>query len=434
MHAHVMQVWQALMLLTCARLRHPNTNAHAVNVSSGRMIGVPLVWRYSRVAAENRVLIQFKPSLDFKGTFLRSEWGPYIDAKDTRNNPATGCVEEVKVLRSDPQGVQLMHHYPNVEDDPGPEAWLPKEKWSFDRVFHDVMRWVYDDPEKGHECRKEWEALRRWHHAYSEASSVEHGVVHRIGEKLLYGGAPVMSWHDMWALLDSHVPDGSDDQHDPRGAAPPAAASGAPEERLRGNALREHLSGSMRRSELNVVLHPGFTAVDARRAALEEQSATYIEDNFEKQGALFLLHLGEAEGEFSLGLARRTFDETKEEKTNGEVRVWWYQRVSSNSAWGSQPAFKPCMKSERGTRHGVPYVEAVPRDAFLNFPVQLTKNSAAAEDLPRPVLTKNCMLLLRKVVGVEEEEEDEGGEDEAVGMAGCVPDSSDEETDRIAAA
>eukprot|EP00965_Chrysotila_dentata_P013239 437183-Pleurochrysis_carterae.AAC.1 len=47
----------------------------------------------------------------------------------------------LQVLRSDPQGVQLMHHYPNIEDDPGEEAWLPKEKWSFDRVFHDVTRW-----------------------------------------------------------------------------------------------------------------------------------------------------------------------------------------------------------------------------------------------------------------------------------------------------
>eukprot|EP00965_Chrysotila_dentata_P059720 1981106-Pleurochrysis_carterae.AAC.1 len=80
----------------------------------------------------------------------------------------------------------------------------------------------------------------------------------------------------------------------------------------------------MRRSELNVVLHLGFTAVDARRAALEEQATAYLHDNFEillvhamqRQGALFLLHLGESEGEFYLGLARRTFDETEEQKAD----------------------------------------------------------------------------------------------------------------------
>eukprot|EP00965_Chrysotila_dentata_P248524 6208378-Pleurochrysis_carterae.AAC.1 len=58
-------------------------------------IAVPLVWRYSRVPGKQRVLIQFKPSLGDHGTFFRSEWGPWITQKATRNN-SLGAVEEVE--------------------------------------------------------------------------------------------------------------------------------------------------------------------------------------------------------------------------------------------------------------------------------------------------------------------------------------------------
>eukprot|EP00965_Chrysotila_dentata_P140684 4651304-Pleurochrysis_carterae.AAC.1 len=86
-----------------------------------------------------------------------------------------------------------MHHYPCIEDDPGVEEWLQPEKWSKERVFHDVEEWVYDDPSKAEQCKEEWEALRRWHTAYATSDSVHIGEPHRIGEKLLYGGAPVLS-------------------------------------------------------------------------------------------------------------------------------------------------------------------------------------------------------------------------------------------------
>eukprot|EP00965_Chrysotila_dentata_P139868 4623888-Pleurochrysis_carterae.AAC.1 len=83
-----------------------------------------------------------------------------------------------------------MHHYPNVEDDPGVEEWLDKDKWSFDRVFVDVRRWIYDDRSKVERYTKEWDALQKWHVASSEASAVKIGTIHRIGPALLYGGGP----------------------------------------------------------------------------------------------------------------------------------------------------------------------------------------------------------------------------------------------------
>jgi len=37
----------------------------------------------------------------------------------------------------------LMRSYPDFNDDPGLEDWLPPEKWKADRVFTDLQKWVY---------------------------------------------------------------------------------------------------------------------------------------------------------------------------------------------------------------------------------------------------------------------------------------------------
>eukprot|EP00965_Chrysotila_dentata_P073977 2442698-Pleurochrysis_carterae.AAC.2 len=65
-----------------------------------QIIGVPLVWRYLWLEDEKRVLVQFKFSLKNKGSFEKSEWGPWVSTTDFRNNPVTHQVEEVKVCRS----------------------------------------------------------------------------------------------------------------------------------------------------------------------------------------------------------------------------------------------------------------------------------------------------------------------------------------------
>eukprot|EP00965_Chrysotila_dentata_P179876 5939142-Pleurochrysis_carterae.AAC.1 len=131
---------------------------------------------------------------------------PWVATRDYRNNPVTHEVEEAKhapirdtrvsdacriytsragrVLRSDPKGIDLMHHFPRVEDDPGKEEWLKPEKWSTDRVFHDVSRWEYDDPSKQVDRRNELEALKKWHTAHAESEQVRIGEVHRIGADL----------------------------------------------------------------------------------------------------------------------------------------------------------------------------------------------------------------------------------------------------------
>eukprot|EP00965_Chrysotila_dentata_P177379 5858276-Pleurochrysis_carterae.AAC.1 len=152
----------------------------------------------------------------------------------------------------------------------------------------------------------------------------------------------------------------------------------------------------------------------------------------QKEKAVFFLQLNEAEGEFRVGLARRTFDEAPAEREKGEVRVWWFQRISTNRSWGVQPAFKPCMRAEKGARRPSPFVESVPIESFLKIPVQLTRTSARDGELRKPVLTKDCMQLLRKMAEHVESDDKGEGEEEDVEEAEDASDSSDAEMEQPA--
>ena len=60
-----------------------------------------------------------------------------------RDNPETGQAEHVRVLRSDPKGVDFMLSYPDIYEDPGIEPWKDPELWSCDKVFANLKRWKY---------------------------------------------------------------------------------------------------------------------------------------------------------------------------------------------------------------------------------------------------------------------------------------------------
>eukprot|EP00965_Chrysotila_dentata_P080246 2647510-Pleurochrysis_carterae.AAC.1 len=172
-----------------------------------KAISIPLVWRYERFTeGDYPVRVQFKASLGDVDTFEKSEWGPWVKTKVSRNNPLRGEVEEVWVKRSDPKGVDLMHHYPDVKDDPGLEEWLPADKWSMDKVFSDINRWVYDDGSKVTQRKAEWNALRAWHRAYATSNSVQAGQRYTVGQDFVIGSSPILSWSEMWKLLDSRAP------------------------------------------------------------------------------------------------------------------------------------------------------------------------------------------------------------------------------------
>ena len=58
-----------------------------------------------------------------------------------------------------------------------------------------------------------------------------------------------------------------------------------------------------------MVQHKGYTQRDARIQSAKdtERGQRYLDDNFAKPGAIFLIKLEHFEGEFPLGLAQRTF-------------------------------------------------------------------------------------------------------------------------------
>eukprot|EP00965_Chrysotila_dentata_P161894 5346775-Pleurochrysis_carterae.AAC.2 len=234
------------------RLREPRKCIQVSNVwpPAVHRIGIPLVWRYLWREKEQRVLVQFKFSMADKGNFMRSEYGPWVEEMATRNNPLTGVLETVKVLRftfysacyrssprnariathhnariaslrnvrialqrtlsgeakpetsvtvlrTDSKGVEMMAQYPDVSSDPGVEDWLPQEKWSFQRVFHDIANRIYVKRQKASNYGEQWAALRAWHTAYSTADSIPVGQRLRVHGELDIGGTPPLSWSAM---------------------------------------------------------------------------------------------------------------------------------------------------------------------------------------------------------------------------------------------
>eukprot|EP00965_Chrysotila_dentata_P029085 967199-Pleurochrysis_carterae.AAC.1 len=65
----------------------------------------------------------------------------------------------MQVLRTDRKGVDLMANYPDVRDDPGVKEWLPREKWSFQREFHDIANWNYMGSGNASAYGEQWAAL-----------------------------------------------------------------------------------------------------------------------------------------------------------------------------------------------------------------------------------------------------------------------------------
>eukprot|EP00965_Chrysotila_dentata_P252199 6210544-Pleurochrysis_carterae.AAC.7 len=168
----------------------------------------------------------------------------------------------------------------------------------------------------------------------------------------------------MWTLLDSRAPGGAQHKQVDSSAKPADEPSQrlahGSSQALRGNARRKFLSRSMRSSELNIISLAGYANADARRAALAEVVETYVKGyKFEEKDAPFFFDIGDNEGEFALGLTRRTFDEPPEQLAAGEVKVHLYQRISRNHSWGKQPSFKPCMMRKGRSRVATTYTEAV---------------------------------------------------------------------------
>eukprot|EP00965_Chrysotila_dentata_P165970 5479902-Pleurochrysis_carterae.AAC.2 len=257
-----------------------------------------------------------------------------LGAEGALSVAATQCrLGELQVLQSEPRGIELLHHHPDPADDPGLEEWFSPERWSREtQAFTDVQQ--------------------RW--------AVPAGVVHRVGEGLRFGGAPALSWSQLWALLDSPAPGDANATTSGASAQQPAASAAEAQSLcaapLRGNARHEHLSSSPKLSEVNVVSHVGYTDGNACLAWLDKETETYLEPKFEthrpvcacifsqEKGALFFLQLPHYEDEFNFGLSRHTFNAQVDgvDRDDGvRFELEWFERTESNRhKWSQNPAYK----------------------------------------------------------------------------------------------
>jgi hypothetical protein len=114
----------------------------------------------------------------------------------------------------------------------------------------------------------------------------------------------------------------------------------------------------------------------------------HLEDKLHQQGTLFLVRLAHFEGEFALGLGRRTFAKTDTAKT---VEMEWFERKNKRRpSWGQQPAFK-LTRVYQG-RRVVPEKSEEEVESFLPIVVEARMNNPN-----EPHLTKACLQAIRKL-------------------------------------
>ena len=158
-------------------------------------IGKPLVWRHRWVEERSEVVVQYKMALSDEGSFEKDEWGPWLEQWVDHNNPQTGRVELVKVLRSDPAGVRLMNKYPDISIDPGVTPWAEDAAWKRDKVFADLSRWQYSElsSDEALAAHSKWAALGCWHQSHQTSDTVVVGQPAAIRHDLELR-TPLLSW------------------------------------------------------------------------------------------------------------------------------------------------------------------------------------------------------------------------------------------------
>ena len=370
-----------------------------------RRIGTPLVWRHKWNEEQQEVVVQYKMLLSDEGCFEKDEWGPWEERFVQHNNPETGRVELVKVLRSDPAGVRLMKSYPNISVDPGVTPWKDDSAWKREKVFADLARWEYSQlqSDAAQVAASKWGALSRWHQSHPTSDTIVVGAPIAISNDLELR-TPLLSWPEMWNVLKTHISAPAQ-----LTSAAPAVAGPSTSRKRRAN--RDALSASTSAALVNVVTHPGYTEKDRRTALLKdhELGADYVLDNISTDGTLFLIKLQHPEGEFAVGLGRRTFNDDMDGETAQAFEIEWFERKNKKVAsWGKQPGFRPAVESYDAQRKPRIMCSVEQICDFLPVAVKVTP---ATEGSDEPSLSQDCMLALREYLGEGEAGEEGEGEE-----------------------
>ena len=174
--------------------------------------------------------------------------------------------------------------------------------------------------------------------------------------------------------------------------AAPSSSAAAHAAGLQGRARAVSLS------DINVVLHGGYSRTDHAVQSLTEKGETYVAEHLDTPGSLFWLILLEFDGEFKLGLARRSsllplFPGLID--TASFMYVEWFARKSTNFCWGSTSvSFKPFIETYDQHRRPVVGRSFEPVVEFLPVVVDLTISSTATE----PTIRKLGLRTLRQYI------------------------------------
>jgi hypothetical protein len=203
------------------------------------------------------------------------------------------------------------------------------------------------------------------------------------------GGVGDITWKQMWDIICIDRSDAvAPCQPNPTSDAMPSCSFHHP---LSKRVNREHLAKSHSVAELNRVRDSKNTASAIKVATSIDKAAwrEHLEENLQKQGTLFLVKLAHYEGEFALGLGRRTFAETD---TAEEFEMEWFERKNKKqSAWGKRPGFKLTVAAYDKRRKPIPQKSPESLSDFLEVIVETsgTQNE--------PVLSEKCLVAIRQL-------------------------------------
>jgi len=353
-----------------------------------KQVTVPLVWSYDPDPVTGEVRVHYKHNLTDTGSFARSEWGPWKNVWVDGNNLETGAVERIKVLRTDPLGVDMMHGYPDLDAHPGFEPYLDRDSWSAERVFHDVNKWAFQ--KNGDEHRKSWAELKQWMSLNRDAHA-QLGAGHvsiPIGEtnRLPTNSPP---WAQMWAKLASvATPLANPAPPIPANgtsalviAPPPAPTVGtvavdrvaASTARKGGRPDRANIAASDSLAALNVVTNPNFTHADARQAHLTDSFRVHLRDSWHTKKKVWFVRMPHLEGELAVGLGVRTF--VGDDVDGNMYQFRWYERKAKGKtdSWGKSPGFKWAIGGYEG-RKALPDISTEPFDQLIPVVVEMQAN------------------------------------------------------------
>jgi len=279
-----------------------------------------------------------------------------------------------------------MKSYPSISDDPGYEDWKEPAEWKKTDVFKGMKAWTYSEEQQADNKnpKDSWEALDKWHQAHPTAATVTNLKDTFCDTNIRT--TPCFTWAEMWDIICVKDVDAASSK--PAGTSAAASSSAGPSflDPLSKRPDREHLSKSSSAAELNRV-RDGSNTKSAICIAVSTDDTVWkrhLETNLGKRGVLFLIRLSHFEGEFPLGLGRRTFKETESEFSDGDVEIEWFERKNKKSDWGKMPSFRKVPR-----HHQQKSTEAL--SSFL--PVVITTLTPHGSDEPK--LAQNCLTAIR---------------------------------------